>query len=155
MRRRMPECRPADRGASMPVVSGRAEVPRPPGCPSFRPPPPRPQGSSPVRSATRPALLLSTMKFSAAALSATLVAFASGAAAQLQIISPGGPNLWWGTFSKSTLMPMQALWLMLRCFQSPSQTMTSPGRAKPLPTRTSPSCEFRPQYVEVFMPTVH
>ncbi|KAI0711350.1 hypothetical protein C8Q76DRAFT_797663 [Earliella scabrosa] len=34
------------------------------------------------------------MKFSVAALSATL-AFASSAAAQLQIIAPGGPNLWW------------------------------------------------------------
>ncbi|KAI0765352.1 hypothetical protein C8Q74DRAFT_1287837 [Fomes fomentarius] len=35
------------------------------------------------------------MKFSVAALSATLVALASGAAAQLDIITPGGPNLWW------------------------------------------------------------
>ncbi|KAI0702018.1 hypothetical protein C8T65DRAFT_579375 [Cerioporus squamosus] len=35
------------------------------------------------------------MKFSAAALSATLVALASGAAAQLEVIAPGGPNLWW------------------------------------------------------------
>lgn len=38
------------------------------------------------------------MKFSVAALSATLVAIASGAAAQLDIISPGGPNLWWGQY---------------------------------------------------------
>ena len=38
------------------------------------------------------------MKFSAAALSASLVAFASGAAAQLQVYAPGGPNLWWGQY---------------------------------------------------------
>ncbi|KAI0746962.1 hypothetical protein C8Q80DRAFT_1121642 [Daedaleopsis nitida] len=35
------------------------------------------------------------MKFSAAALSTTLFALASGAAAQLDIIAPGGPDLWW------------------------------------------------------------
>ncbi|PIL27661.1 hypothetical protein GSI_10813 [Ganoderma sinense ZZ0214-1] len=35
------------------------------------------------------------MKFSTAALSAALVALAGGAAAQLSIIAPGGPDLWW------------------------------------------------------------
>ncbi|KAI0827112.1 hypothetical protein BC628DRAFT_1338531 [Trametes gibbosa] len=35
------------------------------------------------------------MKFSAAALSATLAALVGSTVAQLDIISPGGPNLWW------------------------------------------------------------
>ncbi|KAI1798047.1 hypothetical protein LXA43DRAFT_1056290 [Ganoderma leucocontextum] len=35
------------------------------------------------------------MKFSPAALSATLVALAGSAAAQLSILTPGGPDLWW------------------------------------------------------------
>ncbi|OJT02836.1 hypothetical protein TRAPUB_6692 [Trametes pubescens] len=35
------------------------------------------------------------MKFSAAALSATLAALVGSTVAQLEIISPGGPNLWW------------------------------------------------------------
>ncbi|RPD65689.1 hypothetical protein L227DRAFT_493604 [Lentinus tigrinus ALCF2SS1-6] len=35
------------------------------------------------------------MKFSVAALSATVAALASGAAAQLSILAPGGPDLWW------------------------------------------------------------
>ncbi|KAM5533555.1 hypothetical protein V8D89_012771 [Ganoderma adspersum] len=35
------------------------------------------------------------MKFPSAVLSATLVALASGAAAQLTILTPGGPDLWW------------------------------------------------------------
>ncbi|EJF63833.1 hypothetical protein DICSQDRAFT_55076 [Dichomitus squalens LYAD-421 SS1] len=35
------------------------------------------------------------MKFSAPAFSATLFALASGVTAQLTILSPGGPDLWW------------------------------------------------------------
>lgn len=37
--------------------------------------------------------------FARTALTATLLAFVSSAAAQLQIVSPGGPNLWWGMLS--------------------------------------------------------
>ncbi|TBU47027.1 hypothetical protein BD309DRAFT_542025 [Dichomitus squalens] len=69
--------------------------PNPSGCPSPRPHPSRPHGFSPRRPATRPALLLSAMKFSAPAFSATLFALASGVTAQLTILSPGGPDLWW------------------------------------------------------------
>ncbi|EMD34822.1 hypothetical protein CERSUDRAFT_86235 [Gelatoporia subvermispora B] len=41
--------------------------------------------------------------FRPAALTATLVALASSAAAQLSIISPGGPGLWWVDQSLNTL----------------------------------------------------
>ncbi|TFK87513.1 hypothetical protein K466DRAFT_586326 [Polyporus arcularius HHB13444] len=85
MRLRQGPCRPAD----LPLLA----VPVPVSVlPSLSPP-----LSSPASSrchALRP-LFVDAMKFSTAALSATLVALASGAAAQLEVIAPGGPNLWW------------------------------------------------------------
>ncbi len=45
------------------------------------------------------------MKFSSAALSATLVALAGGAAAQLSILTPGGPDLWWSKSANSLVQP--------------------------------------------------
>ena len=70
------------------------------GCPSFRPSPHARKASSLSPPATRPALSPTVMKFSSAALSATLVAFAGGAVAQLSILAPGGPDLWWSKSSE-------------------------------------------------------
>ncbi|KAI0937561.1 hypothetical protein AcW1_001591 [Taiwanofungus camphoratus] len=42
--------------------------------------------------------------FARTALTATLLAFVSSAAAQLQIVSPGGPNLWWVAQSDNTVL---------------------------------------------------
>lgn len=79
------------------------------GCPSFPPSPHARKASSlpPPPSATRPALPPLAMKVPSAVLSATLVAFASGAAAQLSILTPGGPDLWWSESSKSLATPVE------------------------------------------------
>ena len=67
-----------------------------------------PQSFFPPPTFKRPALPRPAMKFSAAVLSATLVALASGVAAQLAVLAPGGPNLWMSKSSNSLAQPLNA-----------------------------------------------
>ncbi|KAI0371230.1 hypothetical protein BV20DRAFT_965389 [Pilatotrama ljubarskyi] len=95
-----------------PHGAGRTAPVEPSGKARRCPPSTASAASSPPPTSSSPATLqasgllrpLSTaMKFSAAALSATLAALVGSTVAQLQIISPGGPDLWWVAQSDNVL----------------------------------------------------
>ncbi len=77
---------------------------------------------------------------------ATVATLAAMANAQLQVLSPGGPNLWWGALSRDNLAAMDALSLQLgadfsHSLQLLSPRTPSPGTASNLRSKTSPeSC---------------